>query len=347
MWSIRVLIRASAWTWLLLFALIPCISAQASGSLADRLQAAADESAIDVTGLSPWHMIVDVHLFDSTGKSLEQGTIEAWWVSDQLHKVTYAFPSYSGSELQNRDGAFHSKDQTFEPAILLDVLHQFVHPMKLGELDSTKPDLRKEKFGKVPLECIMLDQPLKTVAYPPLGLFPTYCLDPGKDSLRITTELGSITFIRNRTGRFQNRSVPVDLSGDSDGVVLVTAHLRSLSSMKETDADFSVGPEMESTNANLARIGAGVMAGAILSKPQPVYPQSAKTNHVQGTVVLRAMIGIDGHIHSLHIVSTPDSDLAIAAVAAVRKWTYRPYILNGLPTEVDTTITVNFAFGPG
>ncbi len=292
-------------------------------------------------------MIVDVQRFDSKGKPLEQGTIEAWWVSDQRHKITYNFPSYSGSELQNQDGAFHSKDQTFQPPILLDVLHQFVHPMKLGELDSTKPDLRKEKFGKVPLECIMLDQPLKTVAYPPLGLFPTYCLDPGKNSLRITTELGSITFIRNRTGRFQNRSVPVELSGDSDGVVLVTAHLRALAGIKEADADFSAGPDMESTSASLARIGAGVMAGAILSKPQPVYPQSAKSNHVQGTVVLRAIIGIDGHIHSLHIVSTPDADLAIAAVAAVRRWIYKPYTLNGLPTEVDTTITVNFAFSPG
>jgi protein TonB len=40
-------------------------------------------------------------------------------------------------------------------------------------------------------------------------------------------------------------------------------------------------------------------------------------------------------------------DFVIAAIAAVRQWVYRPYLLNGEPTEVDTTITVNFALNGG
>jgi len=86
------------------------------------------------------------------------------------------------------------------------------------------------------------------------------------------------------------------------------------------------------------------MAGNILSKPQPIYPESAKRDRTEGTVILRAIIARDGRVASLHIISTPSPDLAIAAIAAVRRWTYRPYLLNGLPTEVDTTITVNFSF---
>ena len=62
-----------------------------------------------------------------------------------------------------------------------------------------------------------------------------------------------------------------------------------------------------------------------------------------GTVVLHAIIGRDGHIHTLRVVATPDVDLATAALAAVRTWTYRPYLLNGEPVEIDTTVIVNFA----
>lgn len=322
-------------------------AAQDPGALAERLRAAATDSAIDGDGVSPWHMIVDAQLFDAAGKPSEKGTIEAWWVSDQLHKVSYTFPSYSGTELHNQDGAFHSKDQTFQPSVLLDLLHQFVHPMNLDDLGSVKPDLRKETISNVPLECIMLDEPLKTVAYPPLGLFPTYCFDVGKDSLRITTELGSITFVRNRTGRFQNKQVPVDLGGRTNSTTVVTAHLRSLGGMKLSDLDFVPAPEMEATNSTRVQISGGVMAGTILNKTRPIYPQNAKVNRVQGSVVLHAIIGRDGHIQSLHVLSTPDPELAMASVAAVRKWTYKPYLLNGLPTEVDTTITVDFSFGPG
>jgi outer membrane biosynthesis protein TonB len=57
---------------------------------------------------------------------------------------------------------------------------------------------------------------------------------------------------------------------------------------------------------------------------------------------LRAIIGRDGHVHGLRPVSSPGPDLTISAIAAVRQWTYKPYLLNGEPTEVDTTITVNY-----
>lgn len=60
---------------------------------------------------------------------------------------------------------------------------------------------------------------------------------------------------------------------------------------------------------------------------------------------MHAIIGRDGHIRSLRLISAADPSLAVSAIAAVRRWTYQPYVLNGTPTEVDTTITVNFTFG--
>ena len=61
-------------------------------------------------------------------------------------------------------------------------------------------------------------------------------------------------------------------------------------------------------------------------------------------VVLHAIISKTGTIESLQVVSGPEM-LRASALEAVRQWRYKPYLLNGEPTEVDTAITVNFSFG--
>jgi protein TonB len=92
------------------------------------------------------------------------------------------------------------------------------------------------------------------------------------------------------------------------------------------------------------RVSSGTMAGMLIVRPDPVYPPIAKAAHVQGAVILHAMISKTGTIEDLKVVSGPQM-LSGAAVDAVKRWKYKPYLLNGEPTEVDTTITVNFTFG--
>jgi len=90
------------------------------------------------------------------------------------------------------------------------------------------------------------------------------------------------------------------------------------------------------------RVSAGVTQGLVIRKVQPTYPAIAKTARVQGQVVLQAAISKDGNIENLHVISGPPL-LVQAAIDAVKQWKYRPYILNGEPVEVDTTVTVIFS----
>ncbi|ADW69997.1 M56 family metallopeptidase [Granulicella tundricola] len=98
----------------------------------------------------------------------------------------------------------------------------------------------------------------------------------------------------------------------------------------------------DSNQAGTAKIAGGVMAGNILTKSQPKYPEQAKKDHIQGAVLLHAIIGKDGTIENLTVISGPQ-ELQTSALDAVRQWVYKPYLLNGEPTEVDTTITVNYS----
>jgi protein TonB len=91
-------------------------------------------------------------------------------------------------------------------------------------------------------------------------------------------------------------------------------------------------------------ISSGVTAGMLLAPIQPIYPAIARAAGVRGTVVLEAVISKAGRIESLHAVSGP-AMLRQAALDAVSAARYRPYLLNGQPTEVETTITVVFTLG--
>jgi len=94
------------------------------------------------------------------------------------------------------------------------------------------------------------------------------------------------------------------------------------------------------------RVSQGVTAGLVIHKVQPNYPPLARTARVQGAVQLAAIIGKDGTIQNLHVISGHPL-LTQAALDAVKQWRYKPYILNGEPVEVDTQITVNFTLSGG
>jgi periplasmic protein TonB len=91
-------------------------------------------------------------------------------------------------------------------------------------------------------------------------------------------------------------------------------------------------------------ISTGVATGLLLSPIRPVYPAIAKVARIQGTVLIAATISRQGTIENLQVMEGPPMlrQAAIDAVAAAR---YRPFLLNGEPVEVETSIRVIFSLG--
>jgi protein TonB len=88
-------------------------------------------------------------------------------------------------------------------------------------------------------------------------------------------------------------------------------------------------------------VGGNVEAANIVQKVTPIYPAEAKANRVQGSVRFTVIIGKDGRVQNLTLVSG-DPVLAQAAKDAVQQWVYKPTLLNGAPVEVMTQVDVNF-----
>jgi TonB family protein len=94
------------------------------------------------------------------------------------------------------------------------------------------------------------------------------------------------------------------------------------------------------------RVGGNVQATKLILMARPEYPADLQQLGIQGAVVMRAVISINGDLLNVEAVSSDvDARLVTAALDAVRIWKYQPTLLNGQPVEVATTITVDFQLG--
>ncbi len=103
----------------------------------------------------------------------------------------------------------------------------------------------------------------------------------------------------------------------------------------------AAGDEHPKETVKRIQVRGDIMAGNLIHKVTPTYPVEAKQRHIQGKVKLDAIINKQGEVENLKAVSGP-KELQPSALDAVRQWKYKPFLLNGDPIEVETTINVNY-----
>jgi TonB family protein len=108
------------------------------------------------------------------------------------------------------------------------------------------------------------------------------------------------------------------------------------SSPRKSPRAFSAGP-----GRGLTMVSSGILSRNLLSAPAPEYPKLARLTHTQGQVILQAVVGRDGNVLATHVLRGHYL-LRGAAEKAVRRWRYRPYLIEGQPTTVATVVTVDF-----
>lgn len=95
------------------------------------------------------------------------------------------------------------------------------------------------------------------------------------------------------------------------------------------------------------QVASAIMAGNRIGGDNPIYPAQARAdkNTVDGTCKLKAIINKDGGVSDLQVVKSLRKDYDEAAMKAVKTWHYKPFLLNGEPTAVETTISVTYTLG--
>jgi TonB family protein len=101
-------------------------------------------------------------------------------------------------------------------------------------------------------------------------------------------------------------------------------------------------PPEPTPNPDRIRMGGAVMQQKLESQTKPMYPPLAREARIAGVVILEAVVGKEGNVQEVRVVSGHPL-LQQSAVDAVSQWRYQPTLLNGVPMEVVTTITVTFS----
>jgi TonB family protein len=90
------------------------------------------------------------------------------------------------------------------------------------------------------------------------------------------------------------------------------------------------------------RVGGEVKEPTVIRRVNPMYPEGARANHVQGTVILELLVGKDGRVKDVAVRKGLPYGLSESAVDAVRQWLFAPATLRGEPVDVIFNLTIAF-----
>lgn len=305
----------------------------------------------NATELKPWHLKASYQLFDENGAS-EQGTYEYWWVSPAVNRSTWMRSNGTHTDWHTADGRHAYQGSGESPSLFEYKLQSaLISPLPdASELDPAKFRLDREmiEIGGVKHPCIMVIPHMPQHAQMqivPLGMFPTYCFDPKLPLLRISYSFGTVTVLFSRFVEMQNHYLAKEIEINEGKRRILSATVDSVTTLSPADAALTPSADAKFPKTGPVDLVPAVAQGFILKKQVPVYPQDAKDARVSGEVVLHAIIGRDGKVHDLKVVSAPWPSLAASALLSVSHWQYKPYLLDGEPVEVDTTINVIYRLG--
>jgi TonB family protein len=300
--------------------------------------AAARMNNLTTPDMKPWHINATYQLLDEKGAITDEGTFEELWAGPVKFKRTFTGKSFTQTDYGTDKGVLRSGLQDDVSPLLLAIRRELVTPLFSAEV------VERETFVSKPIDANGLKlHCLHANLSPDNGV--TSCIEADRPVLRISALPGEhLQALHNQILDYQNHSVAGDLKFIRDGKLVLTAKVTSIQPLDPlNDGDFA--PSVDALLLpRRVNISAGVAVGMIQHKVAPEYPYEARGQRVQGTVSMQALIATDGRIKELRIISGP-SVLLKPALDAVRQWRYRPYLLNGDPVEVMTTINVIFSLG--
>jgi len=306
--------------------------------------------------VKPWHMRVTYEMYDARGKHAVSGVYQYWWASPERSRSTWTRAGMSHTDWHLGSGrlAYAAKGN---PLSLFEYKLEaaLVAPLpRARDLDPSRVKL--DQAGAA--SCIAIVPAGKTAARDEGksqsgGLFPTYCFDPDAPVLRTTSSLERVMTQYSHVRGWQGKFLPRDVQISEGDHKLLTARVEMVEEIDASDAALrppQSALETEvfvSSDVSLKDVQLDMDAARSMLKKriEPEYPSDAKKAGIEGTVVLEAMIGTDGRIHDLRVMSAPEASLAASSFAAVSQWEYRPYVMGGRTVPVQTTVTVTFSLG--
>lgn len=270
------------------------------------------------------------------GRKDVTGTYVLKWASPEKWREEIHFPDYTRVRVGGKDQYWQSRTTSYElqPVLELDEgldflkeLHVWTNPEATNGLKSVR--LHRAKVEKIKSDCVALTW--KVSQYE-----PDYCFDPSNGTLE--SEKANDDEFSQYTP-FGGKLFPGRMRVKESSATPVTFIVNSISPLRSTNmGDFqpaagaSAWPSCDDPDA-LAQISRQTI---------PIYPINEVASHIQGPVFVYGVIGVDGRLHNLKVLSAPDIGLANSAVAGLEQREYAPETCHGTPVPTETLLTLTY-----
>jgi hypothetical protein len=297
--------------------------------------------------LKPWHLKVSFQVDDDKGSAVEQGVFEYWWASPKVYRSTWKVGNAAHSEWHTANGRSLIQS-TGEP---LGIYEHWLQTALLSPLPSAA-DLDPSKSiivdhnvgGGGHSRCFMIvpAEIAEAVAKKlRMGTYPEYCVNNAKPILLGYYRFGSVMVKCVNFSNMQGKSLPREISIIEDSHEVLSAKVESVEKITRTDAAFTPARKAIQVHAKTVELNPSVASRLLVKQVAPTAPNNAKG--LQGKVVFTTVIGPDGGVEDVRLVSSPDPSLALSAFKSVSQRQYKPYRVNGFPAPIETTVDVDFA----
>jgi TonB family protein len=341
-----------------------------SGSLPeakDSLLMAAFANGLARPNLTPWHVAISFESKGGRGRPSLQGTFEEFWAGPGKYKRIFASASFNQIEYGTGAGIRRTGSPDGAPSELLTIVDQFLHPIPLDKdsIDSGKLQIGMPSIGETRLVCVTVAQP--RFSSQPVSAIQArltrevisneiYCTDEHSPVLRLEVAAGgSSRFVRNSIIRFQDGYLPQTVeeyegSSPAQKPVLI-AKLEKIEAIAAVDDAQFTPPANAVLPSKVISLSERETKPQLLHHPFPEYdyrfPGESRSVHLAGVAILSLRVHTDGHVSNLRVErASGPLELQQASLDAVRNWTYKPFIRNGEPVEVDTEVILVYSLTP-
>ncbi len=300
---------------------------------------------LESEGTPPFHLEATFSTFDYLGAPTGSGTLVEEWLKPGVRRRVITFGGLTWTQVSSagvvRNSGISFRSTFVENKLITALLSP--GPSK-KRLESVQPSYRPYKVGTIEMGCVIL-APVDVVEKSSgADRFPSaYCLSENPVLIRVIEERYAYVLTYNHFLKLADREFAKDVAISQNGKPRGSIHISTFRLAPELkDADFIL-PSGPDSSAEDVTVPGGVIAGTLETKVDPIYPADAVQNHIYGVVTLEAIIDQTGALQRLEVIGTPSTSLALAALTAVKMWKFKPWMVNGKPVEVNSTITVNFS----
>jgi len=304
------------------------------------LEEAAKANGLNGPDLRPWHIKASYETFDLKGKPQDSGTYEEFWISDKKYRRSYTSASFTQTDVGTNAGLFRTGSQSWPGVLESAVRRDLTQPIAELNFGSFKLAKKKRSIGSADLLCIAL---ASEAEYPDEVL---YCLNQDQPILRIESSMGGNSqTVFNGIVVFAGHAVAKDIRMQYSGKPRLSVHVETIEPMSQVgESEFVVPAGAVEVQTDKITLPAATVMAARLSSVSPIYPDAAKANHVEGTVIMQTTIGKDGRVVVAKAISGPPG-LRQASVDSVLQWKFRPFLILGEPSEVETQLQIIYTLG--